>query len=192
MDKREALLQIVKDHALTLHPEGGLFTFASGAKSPAYLDMRRVNLHAQGGPLAAELLNQLAERQRIEFDVAGGMESGAIPMSALFCAASGKTNGFYVRKKPKGHGRGQQIEGHFAPGNKVLMLEDTVSTGGSLLQAVEIMRAAGGVVEHALCIADWGLGSTAMLAEHGVTLHSLFTPADLGIDADRITPADAA
>jgi orotate phosphoribosyltransferase len=89
--------------------------------------------------------------------------------------------GFFVRKEAKKHGLGKQIEGAFAPGQTVALLEDTCTTGGSTLDAVDAVTAAGGKVARVLCIVDRGEGAAEAFTARGLTLESLFTRKDLPV-----------
>jgi orotate phosphoribosyltransferase len=87
--------------------------------------------------------------------------------------------GFFVRKEAKKHGLGKQIEGAFAAGQTVALVEDTMTTGGSTLEALDAVLAAGARVARVLCIVDRGEGAAAAFAARGLTLESLFTRDDL-------------
>jgi orotate phosphoribosyltransferase len=87
--------------------------------------------------------------------------------------------GFFVRKEAKKHGLGKQIEGAFAPGQSIALVEDTMTTGGSTLEALDAVSAAGGKVTRVLCILDRGEGAAEAFAARGLTLESLFTRNDL-------------
>ena len=82
--------------------------------------------------------------------------------------------GFFVRKQAKSHGLGKQIEGGFQPGQTVALLEDTVTTGGSTLQAMDAVEAAGGKVARVLCLVDRGEGAAEAFAARGIALEALF------------------
>jgi orotate phosphoribosyltransferase len=92
-----------------------------------------------------------------------------------------KLLGFFVRKEAKRHGLGKQIEGAFAPGQSVALLEDTCTTGGSTLEALDAVSAAGGRVERVLCIVDRGEGAAEAFAKRGLELEALFTRKDLPV-----------
>jgi orotate phosphoribosyltransferase len=87
--------------------------------------------------------------------------------------------GFFVRKEAKRHGLGRQIEGAFRPGMRVALVEDTTTTGGSTLEAVDLVQAAGGVVARVLCLVDRGEGAAEAFAARGLALEPIFTRADL-------------
>jgi orotate phosphoribosyltransferase len=89
--------------------------------------------------------------------------------------------GFFVRKQQKSHGLGRQIEGGFAAGQNVALLEDTTTTGGSTLEALDIVEAAGGKVARVICLVDRGEGAAEAFAARHLTLEPIFTRADLGL-----------
>ena len=115
----------------------------------------------------------------------GGMAVGAVPyVSAVLAAAARRPGsegllGFFVRKETKKHGLAKQIEGGFEAGMNVALVEDTTTTGGSTLDAVDLVEAAGGKVVRVLCLVDRGEGAIEAFAERGLTLEPLFTREDL-------------
>lgn len=181
-DARRELLDLILDVSFRREK----ITLASGRESDFYLDLRQTLMRPRGVALAGELmLARLREGAPVE--AVGGMAVGAVPLvSAVLAAAAARDPhtpllGFFVRKEKKGHGMGRQIEGGFAPGQTVALLEDTVTTGGSTLEAVELVEAAGGKVARVLCIVDRGEGGAAAFAERGLTLESLFGRSDLPV-----------
>jgi orotate phosphoribosyltransferase len=158
----------------------GDFVLASGKRSRYYVDVRRTSLTAEGAALIGEALWTLIEEAGWQPDAVGGMSLGADPLTtatALAARADGTTvSCFLVRKEPKGHGAGKQVEpgGDLADGASVVVLEDTVTTGGSTLRAIEAVRSAGYHVLGAAAVVDRCEGGAERLAEAGVTLHSLF------------------
>jgi orotate phosphoribosyltransferase len=160
-------------------------TLSSGKESDFYLDLRQTLMRPRGVKLAGELV--LAKLMAGAWvDSVGGMAVGAVPLvSAVLAAAAGdpatKLVGFFVRKDPKKHGLGKRIEGAFEPGQTVALLEDTVTTGGSTLDAVDAVLAAGGKVARVICLVDRGEGGADAFAERGIVLESLFTRSDLPV-----------
>lgn len=161
-------------------------TLSSGKKSNFYLDCRRPLMTPLGQKLAGELLHQkLAGGPPV--DAVGGMAVGAVPLvSALLSAAERSAPGtpllgFFVRKETKGHGLGKRIEGRFEPGQVVALVEDTCTTGGSTLDALDIVEAEGGKVARVLCLVDRGEGAQEAFAARGVELEPLFDRSDLPI-----------
>jgi uridine monophosphate synthetase len=107
-----------------------------------------------------------------KFDLVAGVPYAALPISAVAALRLGKPL-IYPRKEVKQHGTGQNIEGAFQPGQRVVVLEDVITSGGSLLTAVERMHGAGLVVEDAVVLVDRKQGGSAALAEHGIRVHAV-------------------
>jgi len=162
----------------------GEFTLASGASSDLYIDCRVTALD----PIGARLIGQLgwqAVRERIqseglEIDAIGGMTMGADPISLAVGMTSAMEHPdemiqvFNIRKEPKGHGRGKQIEGNFKSGDQVVVVDDVITTGGSTLQAIDVIEAAGGVVKFALVLVDREEGGRAAIEARGIPVVSLY------------------
>ena len=182
MDDRSALLDLVVRHSF----ERRKVVLSSGKESDFYLDLRTTMMRPRGIELAGRLLYaQLQAGARV--DAVGGMVVAAVPVvSAVLLAAARSGDhallGFFVRKEAKKHGLGKQIEGAFAPGQRVALVEDTMTTGGSTLEALDAVSAAGGKVARVLCIVDRGEGAKDAFAARGLALESLFTRADLPLD----------
>ena len=181
-ERRSKLLELILAVSFERRP----VKLSSGKSSDFYLDLRRTLMRPLGQQLAGELM--LAKLMSGTWvDSVGGMAVGAVPLvSAVLSAAAHhdpgtKLLGFFVRKEAKAHGLGQQIEGGFAKGQTVALVEDTCTTGGSTLQALEIVEKAGGRVARVLCLVDRGEGAAAAFAARGVTLEALFTRKDLPV-----------
>jgi orotate phosphoribosyltransferase len=181
--KRAELLKLI----LSVSFERREVTLASGKKSNFYLDLRTTLMRPLGQRLAGELLLARLMAGGAWVDAVGGMAVGAVPLvSAVLSAAAHHDAqtpllGFFVRKEPKKHGKGQQIEGAFRSGMSVALVEDTTTTGGSTLEALEIVQAAGGKVARVLCLVDRGEGAADAFAARGVALEALFTRSDLPV-----------
>lgn len=182
VEERQQLLDLI----IAVSFERREVTLASGRKSDFYLDLRTTLMRPQGQRLAGTLV--LATLMKGPWvDAVGGMAVGAVPLvSAVLSAAAhhdpGTTLlGFFVRKEAKKHGMGRQVEGGFEPGQTVALVEDTTTTGGSTLEAVDIVEAAGGKVARVLCLVDRGEGAAEAFAERGIELEALFTRADLPV-----------
>ncbi len=162
-------------------------TLASGRKSNFYLDLRQTLMRPEGVALSGRLVLDLLSRGT-PVEAVGGMAVGAVPLvSAVLGAAAREAGregllGFFVRKEAKKHGLGRQVEGGFAEGQVVALVEDTTTTGGSTLDAVEIVEAAGGKVARVICLVDRGEGAAEAFAERGLELEPVFGRADLPID----------
>ena len=181
--RRQTLLDLILDVSF----ERKEVTLASGRKSNFYLDLRQTLMRPQGVKLAGELaLDALLAGPPVA--AVGGMAVGAVPfVSAVLAAAASDERatdllGFFVRKEKKKHGLGRQLEGGFQPGQTVALVEDTTTTGGSTLEALDIVEAAGGKVARVLCLVDRGEGAAEAFAERGVTLEAIFGREDLGVD----------
>jgi len=181
-EKRRELLDLVLEVSFRRER----VTLASGKQSDFYLDLRQTLMRPRGVALAGELvLDRLLAGPPVES--VGGMAVGAVPLvSAVLAAAAARDPespllGFFVRKQAKGHGLGRRIEGGFESGQTVALLEDTVTTGGSTLEAVAAVRAAGGKVARVLCLVDRCEGAAEAFRDSGIELEALFTRADLPV-----------
>lgn len=160
------------------------FTLASGLKSPFYVDCRSLMAHPGSRRLVASLAYEAL--RSVELDCLGGLEIGAISIATsisdfAFIAQPPRTwQTFVVRKQAKDHGLGKLIEGSFQAGDRAVIVDDVLTSGGSLLKAVAAARGAGLVVTHALVIVDRKEqeGRRKVEAE-GLTLLSLLTIDDL-------------
>jgi len=179
---RQALLNLI----LEVSFERRDITLTSGKKSNFYLDLRQTLMRPKGVSLAGRLVLDLLQTGP-PVDAIGGMAVGAVPLvSAVLAAAANDPAtdsllGFFVRKEKKKHGLAKQLEGGFEPGQTVALLEDTTTTGGSTLEALEIVEAAGGKVARVICLVDRGEGAVEAFAERGVTLEAIFCRDDLPI-----------
>jgi orotate phosphoribosyltransferase len=151
---REELLQRIKDDAV-VH---GKVTLSSGQEADYYVDLRRVTLAANAAPLVGRVM--LAATSDLDYDAVGGLTLGADPVAAAMlhaAAAQGRTlDAFVVRKEGKAHGLQRRIEGPDVAGRRVLAVEDTSTTGGSVLTAVEALREAGADVVGVAVIVERG------------------------------------
>jgi len=152
----------------------GDFTLTSGEKSDVYIDVKK----AWTDPKRLDLLARALAARVGTTDRLAGMELGAVP---LVVATALRTGHPYVvlRKAAKEHGTRQAFEGDLGPGIRVLLIEDVTTTGGSTLRSVEIVRAAGGVVDRVLVVVDREFGAPARLAAAGVRVDPLVTLAEL-------------
>jgi orotate phosphoribosyltransferase len=164
--------------------EFGNFTLASGKQASFYLDCRKITLDSTGVNLvAAGMLEKLGSDLP---DAIGGMAIGADPITAAVIMLSGQQDrplkGFIVRKEAKAHGKGQAVEGPVQPGDRVVIMEDVVTTGGSSLKAIEQAEAFGLKVERIIAIIDRLEGGSEAFLERGYQLESLLTVRDFGIE----------
>jgi orotate phosphoribosyltransferase len=179
MYDRDALRRLIHDKALKF----GDFTLASGKKSTFYLDCRLVTLDAAGAPLIAEgMLDLMAGDMP---DLVGGMAIGADPITAAIVTLAGlrkiPLRGVMVRKEAKQHGTGKLVEGPFREGESIVIVEDSLTTGGSSLLAIERCEAVGLAVKKVLGIVDRLEGAREAFATRGYQLETLFTVRDFGI-----------
>ena len=181
-EAREELLALI----LEVSFEQKKVTLASGRESNFYLDLRQTLMRPRGVALAGRLVLDLLGRGT-PVEAVGGMAVGAVPLvSAVLGAAATAPGhddllGFFVRKETKKHGMGRQIEGGFKEGQVVALVEDTTTTGGSTLDAVDLVTASGGKVARVICLVDRGEGAMEAFAERGLALEPLFGRADLNL-----------
>ena len=179
MTDKTVLIQHVKDLAI-VH---GRVTLASGKEAEYYVDMRRVTLDGAAGPVVGRIMNDLTKD--LDFDAVGGLTLGADPVATAMlharAAAGGTLDAFVVRKDSKAHGLQRRIEGTDVRGRRVLVVEDTSTTGGSALTAVEAVREAGGVVVAVAVVVDRDTGSAERVAEAGLEYRYALGLSDLGL-----------
>ena len=159
----------------------GTFTLASGRVSDFYVDCRLTTMSPDGLVLVGSLAHAMVLASGWTVDSVGGLTMGADPVSYAIAYASELAGMpircFAVRKEPKGHGMEKRIEGSFQRGDRVVVIEDSMTTGGSALNAAAAIRAEGGEVVGALTLVDREEGARAALAAQGVPLIA-FTTAD--------------
>lgn len=154
------------------------YKLASGMASPVYIDCRKLISYPRVRSAvmdfaAATVLRGAGFEQ---FDVVAGGETAGIPFAALLADRLGLPM-IYVRKKPKGHGRNAQIEGHMPEGARVLVIEDLTTAGGSMFTFIDAIRAAGGIVDHGMALFYYGIfpEAEARFAHGKVKLHHIAT-----------------
>jgi len=179
------LIQLIAEKAL----RRGTFTLASGRVASFYLDAKQVVLDARGAMLVGRaILDLLRDRGPLPAAV-GGMSIGADPVTGAVVTMAGVAGtplkGFMVRKEAKDHGTKRFIEGPVSPGDRVVIVEDVTTTGGSSLVAIDRALEFGLVVERVVTVIDRLAGATATLAARGIPLDALVTIRDLGIDPDE-------
>jgi orotate phosphoribosyltransferase len=161
----------------------GQFTLASGRQSTLYIDARLTTMSPDGlaliGPLALAAIRSAAWNA----DAIGGLTLGADPVSYAIAYASAATDAplraFTVRKEAKAHGTGRLIEGPFREGDRVVVIEDVITTGGSALRAVDAIRAAQGVVVGVLALVDREEGGREALESAGLPVVALARATDI-------------
>ncbi|MED5562985.1 MAG: orotate phosphoribosyltransferase [Gemmatimonadota bacterium] len=161
----------------------GDFTLSSGAKSSYYIDARQTTMTAEGQRLTGKIAYTLIEEAGWDVSHVGGLTLGADPVAyaiAHHSTGRGRTlDGFTVRKEPKDHGTGQQIEGGLPTDARVVVVEDAVTTGGSAIRAIEVLRKYGASVAGVICLVDREEGGRSRLDELGVPLLAVFTGPEL-------------
>ena len=177
---RQALIALITDEAV-FH---GDFTLASGKKATYYVDMRRLTLDHRAAPAIGRIVLDLM--QGLDGIAAvGGLTLGADPIANAVMhesvRAGSPVDAFVVRKEPKDHGRGRQIEGADVAGKRVVVVEDTSTTGGSPLKAVEVLRAAGAEPVAVISIVDRKTGAQAAVEAAGLQWLAAIDLDDLGL-----------
>ena len=179
MADRDELIEHIKNLAV-VH---GKVTLTSGAEADYYVDMRRVTLDGVAAPLVGRVMNELVADW--SFDVMGGMTMGADPVATAMlhakAASGGRLDAIVVRKAAKAHGMQRRIEGATVDGRRVLVVEDTSTTGGSPLEAIEAVRAEGGEVVGVAVIVDRNTGAAERIEAEGVPYRYAVGLADLGL-----------
>jgi len=174
---RDALLTEITSKAV-VH---GKVVLSSGREADYYVDLRRVTLDAAAAPLVGAVMLDLTAD--LSFDAVGGLTLGADPVATAMlhaAAARGrKLDAFVVRKEGKAHGMQRRIEGPDVAGRRVLAVEDTSTTGGSVLTAVTALREAGADVVAVAVIVE--RGAAGAVAEAGLEYRAAYSLADLGL-----------
>ena len=184
-DLKTKLLDILIERSV----RRGDFTLASGAKSDLYVNCKLTALDPAAalliGAVGWELLQQTAEETDTRVDAVGGLTMGADPIAlSIGIAAQLEDPGtalqtFTVRKAAKEHGTKKLIEGNFAAGNTVVVIDDVVTTGGSTLQAIDAVEAAGGKVAFVIALVDRQEGGRENIEKRGYKVVSFFNRADV-------------
>lgn len=160
-------------------------TLASGRKSNFYFDGKQTTLHPEGAYLVGKLVHQAIENRFPEAQAVGGPTLGADPIVTAVGFVSYlkgyPLKPFIVRKSPKGHGTMAWIEGaaHLRPGMRVVLVEDVITTGGSLIKSLQRVKEAGLVPVGGIVLVDREEGGKEALAEEGLPVISLFKKSDL-------------
>jgi orotate phosphoribosyltransferase len=181
---REQLRDLISDLAVVR----GRVTLASGKEADYYVDLRRVTLHHAAAPLIGHLMLDALEEAGYgpaDIDAVGGLTLGADPVAtAILHAAASRglaLDAFVVRKESKSHGLQRRIEGPDVAGRTVVAVEDTSTTGGSVMTAVETLREAGATVAAVAVIVDRDTGARQAIEAAGLPYIALYGSADLGL-----------
>lgn len=175
-NKKQRLAELVKELAV-VH---GRVTLSSGKEADYYVDLRRATLHHEASPLIGELLRELTA----DWDYAhvGGLTLGADPVATAVMHAGEGVDAFVVRKEAKKHGMQRRIEGPDIEGKRVLVVEDTTTTGNSPLTAVAAVREAGAEVVGVATVVDRATGAKDVIEAEGLEYRYLLGLEDLGLE----------
>lgn len=178
---REQLISYITNEAV-FH---GDFTLTSGKKATYYVDMRKISLDHRVAPLIGQvMLDVLAQIPNV--DAVGGLTMGADPIATAVLhqgAARGlEYDAFVVRKEPKDHGRGRQVEGPDLAGKRVVVLEDTSTTGGSPLKAIEALEKVGAEIAGVAVVVDRATDARTRIETAGYPYFFAIGLEDLGLD----------
>ncbi len=178
-DRSQRLVEHVREKAVVR----GRVTLASGKEADHYVDMRRITLDGAAAPLVGRVM--LALTEGLEYDAVGGLTLGADPVATSMlhaAAAEGRVlDAFVVRKEGKAHGLQRRIEGAPVEGRRVLVVEDTSTTGGSALTAVEALREAGADVVAVAVVVDRDTGAARRVEDEGLPYLFAIGKAELGL-----------
>jgi orotate phosphoribosyltransferase len=174
------LVELIKELAV-VH---GRVTLSSGIEADYYVDLRRATLHHEAAPLIGQVMLDLLDASGVtDFVAIGGLTMGADPVATAVmhqAAARGRTiDAFVVRKAPKGHGMGRQVEGPDVAGKKVVVVEDTSTTGGSPLAAAEALERAGAIIVAVATVVDRDTGAQKVIEDAGYRYLTAVTLDDL-------------
>ncbi|MCK7638338.1 orotate phosphoribosyltransferase [Corynebacterium pygosceleis] len=176
-EARRELAELVKELAV-VH---GRVTLSSGREADYYVDLRRATLHHRASELIGRLLRELTADW--DYVSVGGLTLGADPVATAVMHADGRAiDAFVVRKETKKHGMQRRIEGPDIVEKKVLVVEDTTTTGNSPLTAVEALREAGAEVVGVATVVDRATGADRVLADAGLDYRFLLGLSDLGLE----------
>ncbi|PFG27935.1 orotate phosphoribosyltransferase [Corynebacterium renale] len=158
----------------------GKVTLSSGKEADYYVDLRRATLHHEASPLIGQLLRELTADW--DYDAVGGLTLGADPVATAIMHAGTDIDAFVVRKEAKKHGMQRRIEGPDIAGKRVLIVEDTTTTGNSPLTAVQAAREAGAEVVGVATVVDRATGAEDVIREAGLEYRYLLGLEDLGLE----------
>jgi len=177
---RDRLIEFISQEAV----HHGDFTLTSGQKASFYVDLRQVSLDHRVAPIIGEVMLELVEEFE-PVDAIGGLTMGADPIASAIMhrgvLAGKRYDALVVRKEPKDHGRGRQIEGPDVKGKRIVVVEDTSTTGGSPLKAARAIENAGGEVVAVCVVVDRNTGADRIIEEAGYPYRAALRLGDLGL-----------
>ena len=177
---RDQLIEFISQEAV----HHGDFTLTSGQRASFYVDLRQVSLDHRVAPLIGEVMLELVEEFE-PVDAIGGLTMGADPIASAIMhrgvLAGKKYDALVVRKEPKDHGRGREIEGPDVKGKRIVVVEDTSTTGGSPLKAARAIENAGGEVVAVCVVVDRNTGADRIIEEAGYPYRAALRLGDLGL-----------
>lgn len=176
------LVELIKELAV-VH---GRVILASGKEADYYIDLRRVTLHHEAAPLVGKVMLELLDQSGLkDYDSVGGLTMGADPVATAIlhqAAAMGRSiDAFVIRKAPKDHGMGRQVEGPDVLGKKVIVLDDTSTTGGSPLTAARALEKSGAIIVAVATVVDRDAGAREAIQDAGYRYLSAVSLEDLGL-----------
>ena len=181
--KRARLIEVLKQRSI----KRGDFVLRSGRRSSYFLDGKQTTFSAEGAALVGELMYDLI--RDLDVVAVGGPTLGADPIATAISIESYRQgrplDAFIVRKETKDHGMGDRIAGPLAPGSRVAIVEDTVTTGSAIQFALDAVREAGCEVARVVVIVDREAGARENLRQQGYEFDALFSIRDLGIDPSK-------
>lgn len=190
MGDEQVALALLECKAVGFTPEQPI-TFKSGIRSPVYVDNRRLPFFPAAWHTVINAFASYIATRQIHHDIIAGVAVGGVPHSAALAFTSGKPSVF-IRKETKGYGKNQLVEGGDVAGQRVLLIEDLVTTGSSSLAAVHALRDSGAVIHDVLAIVKYGFSEAEeAFGAARITLHTLTTfPSILSValHAGRLTP----
>ena len=180
MSNHARLVELVKQLAV-VH---GRVTLSSGIEADYYVDLRRATLHHEAAPLIGQVVLDMLDAAGIkDFDAVGGLTMGADPVATAIlhqAAARGRgIDAFVVRKQAKAHGMGRQVEGPDVKGKRVVVVEDTSTTGGSPLTAAKALEEAGAIIVAVATVVDRDTGADKVISDAGYKYLSAVSLDDL-------------
>ncbi len=172
-EQMKDLKEVLTECGAIMHGE---FTLASGENSRYYIDIKRASTDPEVLGIIAQAMCR--ESEDIDHDVIGGVVLGSVPLAVALSLVTGNRY-VMVRKERKDHGTSRLVEGDLSPGARVLVVEDVITSGGSVVAAIETLRSQGAVVEDVLAVIDRQSGGQERLWGVGVRLHALIRAEDI-------------